>query len=110
MAVAAVLVLFPGMERRFGGSVGKLLLHLEVVTDAGGRPDHATLVRRLFVRFPCWPTLLVPSEVLPGWADLVITVVTLAAVGAGFVCTFFRDGRTLSDLWTRTRVAYHVER
>ena len=109
VAAAALVVLFPGMERRFGGSTGKLLLHLEVVTAGGGRPDFTTLVRRLFVRFPFWPTLLVPEPWMPGWADLVVNFGTLAAAVAGFACTFFRDGRTLSDLLTRTRVAYHVE-
>ncbi|MFO0931404.1 MAG: protein kinase [Planctomycetota bacterium] len=110
VAAAAVVVLFPAMERRFGGSAGKLLLHLEVVTDRGGRPDFATLVLRLFARFPFWPVMLVPDAWMPGWADLVVNVGTLAAALAGFVRTFFRDGRTLSDVWTRTRVAYHVER
>ena len=61
------------------------------------------------MRFPFWPTLLVPEGWMPGWADLVVNFGTLAVVAAGFATTFFRGGRTLSDVVTHTRVAYHVE-
>lgn|GEM_PF-2848583 len=105
---AAFVVLQPLMELRFGASVGKLLLHLEVVREQGGRPDLPTLVRRLFARFPFGPLLVVPDPLLPGWATALVNWGTLAVVIAGFVVTFFRGGRTLSDVLTRTRVVYRM--
>ncbi len=92
------------MEQRFGGSVGKLLLHLEVVNEAGGRPDLPTLVRRLFVRFPFWPALLLPEPYSPRWATAVVNWGTLAVVVAGFAVTFFR-GAARSPTCSRGRAS-----
>jgi uncharacterized RDD family membrane protein YckC len=110
VALALALVLLPGMERRFGASVGKLLLRLEVVRADGTTPDLWTLVRRLFARLPFFPFLVVPDEWLPSWGLAVVNFGTLAWLLAGAVVHLVTHGKTLSDLLTRTRVTYAAAR
>lgn len=106
VALATLFVGFPLMERRFGGSVGKLLLRLEVVREDGLRPGLATLVRRFLARFPFLPIAMLPDPLLPSWLDRAAWWGTLATVLAGALAPLGFAGRTLSDRWTRTRVAY----
>jgi uncharacterized RDD family membrane protein YckC len=105
--VAAVLfvVMQLGMERWYGGSVGKLLLHLEVVREDGGKPATSALVRRLLVRIPAIPFFFVPDMLLPQVVQRGLGLLVLAVLLAGAVSHAI-TGRTLSDRWTRTRVAY----
>jgi len=106
VACALAILLLPGMERRFGGSVGKLLLRLEVVRADGTAPDLWTLLRRLLARLPTFPLLVVPDEWLPAWGLGVVNYGTLGWLVAGAVVHLATHGTTLSDLFTRTRVTY----
>lgn len=108
LALAAIALTSQwGMERRYGGSVGKLLLGVAVVDANGARPSNATLVARFFLRFPGFVSILVPeSGALAGRVDFVLNILQLAAIAAGMICWPLAGRRTLSDVLTRTRVAY----
>jgi uncharacterized RDD family membrane protein YckC len=110
VAVGILLLLWLGMERRYGASVGKLLLHLEVVRDDGTRPDFATLAKRLWIRVPLLPAAVVPDVWLSPLAETVVNWGLLGGFAAGFVCYVVTRGRSLSDVLTRTRVAYTAVR
>ncbi|HVG94672.1 MAG TPA: protein kinase [Planctomycetota bacterium] len=97
-----------GMEVRFGGSLGKLLLGLEVVRDDGTRPGRRALLARLLVRFPTIPFILVPDDVLPDLAEYIVGYFQLGVIAAGVITYLATRGRTLSDLLTGTRVAYRA--
>jgi uncharacterized RDD family membrane protein YckC len=104
VGLAVFFLVFPVLEWRLGQTLGKRLLDLEVVRVDGNRPPLGPLVGRLALRFP-W--ILLPSALLPWtFADGALLGLTLLAWLAGLVCYFVKDGRTLSDLWTGTRVAY----
>ena len=108
-APAALVVLVAGqagLERAFGGSLGKLLLHLEVVRDDGARPSTRALALRLLARFPAALHLLVPAPILPAWADTAANYAVLGVLVVGAVVHLVTRGTTPWDLWTRTRVAY----
>ncbi len=106
VATALLLMLLPGMERRFGGSVGKLLLRLEVTRDDGTRPDVRTLAYRLVLRAPYFPSMLVPDAWLPSWADFAVTALFFGWTLALFVSYFVNRGRTFCDVLSRTHVTY----
>ena len=106
LSTALLLALQPGMERRFGGSLGKLLFRLEVTRDDGTRPGFPALMRRLFVRVPFFPALLLPDPWLPAWAVAVINFGTIGWALVLFASYFVHRGRTLCDAITRTRVTY----
>jgi hypothetical protein len=95
-----------GMEARFGGSAGKLLLDLEVLREDGAAPSRRALLARLLVRFPAIPFLLVPDPLLPDVVWQGVGLLQLAVVLAGAVTYLVTRGRTLSDRVTGTRVAY----
>lgn len=84
---------------------GKWLLHLAVVREDGLRPSPRALVARYLVRAPQGGVaLLMVLRILP-WAQA-DHVAALVALTAGSVCWGFARGRTLSDVLTRTTVAY----
>jgi len=102
-----------GMEAWRRQSIGKWLLDLYVVKADGGRPAFRTLLLRYLIRFPAvigWTVggLLLPADYLIG-IDLLSVAAVLGALGV-WAYTRYRDppARTLSDLWTRTRVAYRI--
>jgi uncharacterized RDD family membrane protein YckC/predicted Ser/Thr protein kinase len=96
-----------GMERWYDGSVGKQLLGIAVVDENGARPSNARLLARFFVRFPGFVAMLIPeSGGLLGKIDFVLNILQLVAIAAGMICWPLAKRRTISDLLTRTRVAY----
>lgn len=109
LATIALFFLQPWMESRFGGSPGKLLLHLQVVREDGNRASLRATVLRLLIRLPFWVFLAVPDHLLEPYGMTALKLVQLAAILAGIVCYFVRGGRTLSDLWTHTRVTYRIQ-
>jgi hypothetical protein len=108
LAVGLAVATQFGMEARHGGSAGKLLLHLRVLSDTGGRPRRRALLARLLLRFPALPYLLVPSEAMPHWLDLGVAWLQGLAFLAAIVAFLVTRGRTLTDLVTRTLVAYRL--
>jgi uncharacterized RDD family membrane protein YckC len=96
-------------EMVWGRTLGKHLLGLEVVAQDGSKPSPARVVLRFLVRFPGMLLVAVPRTG-PELPRLVVQGLQIAAVvvGAGF---YFARGRsTLSDVVTRTRVAYRDAR
>lgn len=112
------LFLFPWLEWRLGCSVGKYLFNLRVVRADGSPVTLKDAGLRLLVRFPAVLVLLLPMALLPadsavagvakGVASLCV-VLQLFAAGVGFPWMLFGDGRTLSDIITRTRVVYRFD-
>lgn len=107
-AFAATLLL---PEVWYGTTVGKVLFGLRVVRDDGNRPKMMPLVGRLLLRFPA--LVVLPLELfgtLSPFASIVGSGLQFLALVAGVVCYFLRDERTLSDVVTRTVVAYRPVR
>ena len=99
-----------GCEIRWGATLGKWLLQLEVVTPLGARPRARVLVPRFLIRYPFVVVdLLTLGVAVPvvGWINLGLQLGVVAASVATYA--FLRQ-RSLSDLLTRTRVAVRLER
>jgi uncharacterized RDD family membrane protein YckC len=103
---ALLLLLQPVMEHRYGASVGKLLLRLEVVREDGARPDLPALLRRFLVRIPAAPLFVVPEAWLAESVENWFALAGLLGFAVGAVVYAVTRGTTLSDRWTQTRVVY----
>ena len=98
-----------GCEIRWGATLGKWLLQLDVVTPLGARPRARVLVPRFLIRYPFVAVdLLTLGVAVPvvGWVNLGLQLGVVAASVATYA--FLRQ-RSLSDLLTRTRVAVRLE-
>jgi serine/threonine-protein kinase len=93
-----------GMELWKQASPGKLLLHLAVVRREGLRPDPRALVVRFVARSP--EALLGGIPIFPWWTFAWTEGAMGVALVAGLVCWLATQGRTLSDVVSRTTVAY----
>jgi uncharacterized RDD family membrane protein YckC len=102
-ASTAGLLLVP--ELWWGTTVGKYLFGLRVLRADGTRPSLVALFVRLLLRYPLLP-FGVLGVVVEGSFWLVGLGLQAVAVGVGIVFYFLKDGLTLSDVVTRTRVAY----
>ena len=100
-----------GMERWKGASLGKILLNLRVVREDGAVPEDRALALRFVLRWPIFLAFLVPRAggVLSA-ARKVLEFAQLAAFAGGAGTYVVTKGRTLSDVVTRTRVAYRFNR
>ena len=103
-ASIVALILLP--ELRVGTSPGKAVLNLGVVRSDGTRAGTWALVARFLIRYPL--VLAITTE--RGWSlvDSIGMSLQCLSLGGGVVCYFFSQGRTLSDLITRTRVVYRL--
>lgn len=100
-------------EAAWGRSLGKWLMQLHVVTNAGGRPAFRDLLLRYLIRFPGIVGWLTAGVFLADDDMFLFDWLSWAALAAGLGCfawTYFKrkPARTLSDLLTKTRVAYRV--
>ena len=100
--VAVGLPLWP--EIRWGRTLGKHLLGLEVVTEDGSRPGPGKVLARFFLRFPGVVEMAIPNSYTI--LRLAVGGLQLAAVVVGAAFYPYKNRRTLSDVVTRTRVAY----
>jgi uncharacterized RDD family membrane protein YckC len=98
------LLLLP--EMRWGTTAGKSALNLGVVRADGVRAGKGMLVLRFALRYPVLLAISPTKE----WNVVDATGFALQGltVGVGVVCYFVTQGRTLSDLITRTRVVYRL--
>jgi uncharacterized RDD family membrane protein YckC len=104
-AGAVAVILLPELWHQT--SIGKYLFDLRVARADGTRPGLVCIVTRLLLRYPflaLFPLLFVESIGTP--ALVVAAFLQVAASLTAVVCYFVRGGLTLSDLVTRTRVAY----
>ena len=105
LLVLAATALLP--EVWYGTTIGKFLFGLRVVRTDGNRPGALPVVGRFLLR---WPALvLLPFAVVWDFETVEVLVVVglqAAAFLAGVVSYFAKGERTLSDLVTKTRVAY----
>jgi uncharacterized RDD family membrane protein YckC len=100
----AALVLLPELRR--GTSAGKALLHLGVVRADGVRAGTGALVLRFLLRYPV--ALAIHGDKTGSVVDLIGWGVQGLVIAAGVVCYLVTQGRTLSDVITRTRVVYRL--
>jgi uncharacterized RDD family membrane protein YckC len=88
-------------------SIGKFLFELRVVRADGTRPGAVCTTIRFLLRYPFFVLLPFSAvEQIGGWAFGIGAMLQVVATVAAIVCYVARDGLTLSDLVTRTRVAY----
>lgn len=98
-----------GCEIRWGATLGKWLLQLQVVTRLGTRPRARILLPRFLLRYPVVLFELLSVGVLDealAWAGLVLQLAVILASVATYA--FFRQ-RSLGDLLTGTRVVVRLE-
>lgn len=109
--VLALLLIAP--EMRWQTSLGKHLMGLRVVRADGNIPSKLQILGRAAIRYPIFsflalqalmPDRSVASEVF----DFGGAILQIVAVVAGVGAYFLKQGRTLSDLVTKTRVAYSL--
>jgi len=93
-------------ELRWGTSAGKSVFNLGVVRADGTRAGTWALAARFLLRYPM--VLAITTEKDWSLVDVIGMSLQCLVVGAGVVCYFFSQGRTLSDLITRTRVVYRL--
>ena len=102
----AALILFAsqfGMESRFGGSAGKLLLRLRVVRADGARPSPAALLQRCLLRFPVVAIVWIPDPYAP-YGEHAVNGLQMLALLAGALPFLTGRGLSLSDRLTKTSV------
>jgi uncharacterized RDD family membrane protein YckC len=105
---AALIVSQLGAEIWLGTSLGKWLFNLVVVRADGSAASRRAIVARFLIRFPVLPVLLVPH--LNKWVDVAFWSVQNISILVALVLFVVKKGRTLSDVWTRTRVVYRSRR
>jgi uncharacterized RDD family membrane protein YckC len=93
-----------GMELWKGASVGKILLGLEVTRQDGLRPSPRALVARYLIRSP--GTVVAAFLLIRPMPWDLDDLAQLLAILAGSICWLAARRRTLSDLATKTTVAY----
>ncbi|MCG3133584.1 MAG: Serine/threonine-protein kinase PknD [Planctomycetes bacterium] len=98
-------------ETIWGSTPGKWLLGVRIVRADGTRAGASAAALRLLLRSP-WIVFVAASSLpLPGGLlTLLAASSQLVAIVAGIVVGVFRGGTTLSDVVTRTRVAYRLTR
>ncbi len=98
----SVLSLTLGWEWQWLTTPGKTAFHLAVVREDGAPPGQVALLGRFLLKYPGVLVVFVPW----GWTAAVLAIggVQALACGAGVLVYFFADGRTLTDVVTRTRV------
>jgi uncharacterized RDD family membrane protein YckC len=93
-----------GMEVLQGASLGKQMLHLAVAREDGMPPARRALLLRFVVRCP--ECVVGPATLFALASFGVLEIVAAAALLAGAIASLFTQGRTLSDLASRTAVVY----
>ena len=107
VATAAGVVVLVLPELWHQTSIGKFLFEIAVVRPDGTRPGTLAITGRLLLRFPVVAVIpLAGIDAITEEAIVAAFLVQVLAWLCGAVCYFVKDGRTLSDLVTRTRVAY----
>jgi len=99
-----------GGELWFRQSLGKRLMHIFVCSHDGTRANRKAIILRLLIRFPTIPLHLLVQPLLLGVVSGWIDIGEAAALIGGAVCYFITSGKTLSDVLTKTRVAYQMSR
>ncbi len=115
LLVATVLLglLLIAPELRWQTSLGKHLMGLRIVRADGNCPRKLQILARAAIRYPVFAFMLLQA-VVPAksfafeFFDIGGAFVQAVAIIVGAICYFVKDGRTLSDLMTSTRVAYSL--
>ena len=111
-AIASVLLFTAyhvGSEIRWGTTLGKWLLQLQVVTRLGVKPRARIVVPRFALRYPFVVVTLLSLGATATWADAAGSLLQLAVILASIGTYAALRQRSLSDLVTRTRVVMRIE-
>lgn len=97
-------------EVRYHLSLGKWFLNLEVRSADGSEPPRRRMWLRGLLRFPGAFGWALALPMIPGLAilDWVFSGLALLAILGGLATFYAANGRTLSDLLTKTRVVYRM--
>lgn len=108
-----VALLFTGYhvvsEIRWGTTLGKWLLQLEVVTRTGAKPRARVVLPRFFLRYPFVVIAVLSLGSTAPWVGTMATIVQFAVIVVSIGTYALWRQRSLSDLLTRTRVVVRLE-
>lgn len=98
-----------GCEIRWGATLGKWLLQLKVVTRHGVRPRARIVLPRFLLRYPFVVVELLSLGGIVPVFDWVGAALQLGVIVTSFATYAGLRQQSLSDLMTRTRVAFRLE-